>query len=198
MCLIVAIGHGQITNRKSLAFTSKTPGKTQQFNYFAVNDKPGREKEIRYGDDIEGEPDRDSFYIVDLPGFGFAKVPEKQRQEWAHFMKDYLSKRRTLKVVFHLVDGRHGPIDEDASIMKQVGENLPRNVAYVVILTKADKNVKTASRKQQGKVSIDVMNSLRDTMKANKVGNAPVIVTSSETKLGRDDLWRYLRLAAEA
>ena len=65
MCLIVAIGHGQITNRKSLAFTSKTPGKTQQFNYFAVNDKPGREKEIRYGDDIEGEPDTDSFYIVD-------------------------------------------------------------------------------------------------------------------------------------
>ena len=181
-----------------MAFTSKRPGKTQQFNFFSVNDKPGREKEIKYGDVVEGEPDPDSFNIVDLPGFGFAKVPQKQRQEWARFMKEFLSNRKTLRVVFHLVDGRHGPIDEDSTIMKQVGESLPRNVAYVVVLTKSDKNVKSASKKQPGKVSIDVMNTLRETMRANKVGNAPVIVTSSETKLGRDDLWRYLRLAAEA
>ena len=163
-----------------------------------MNDKPGREKEVRYGDKVEGQRDADSFYIVDLPGFGFAKVPEKQRQEWARFMAEYLSNRKTLKVVFHLVDGRHGPIDEDSTIMKQVGESLPRNVAYVVVLTKADKNVKSSSKKNQGKVSIDVINNLRETMRANKVGNAPIILTSSETKLGRDDLWRYLRLAAEA
>lgn len=163
-----------------------------------MNDKPGREKEIRYGDVVLGERDLDSFNIVDLPGFGFARVPEKQRQDWARFMAEFLSKRKTLRVVFHLVDGRHGPIDEDATIMKQVGESLPKNVAYVVVLTKADKNVKAASRKQPGKVSIDVMNSVREAMRANKVGNAPVIVTSAETKLGRDDLWRYLRLAAEA
>lgn len=190
--------HLQITNRKSLAFTSKRPGKTQQFNFFAVNDKPGREKEIKYGDVVEGERDLDSFYIVDLPGFGFAKVPEKQRQEWSQFMAEYLSKRKSLRVVFHLVDGRHGPIDEDANIMKQVSESLPKNVAYVIVLTKADKNVKLASKNKPGKVSTDVMNSLRETMKMNKVGNVPVIVTSAETKLGRDDLWRYLRLAAEA
>jgi ribosome biogenesis GTP-binding protein YsxC/EngB len=187
-----------VTNRKSLAYTSKRPGKTQQFNFFTVNDKPGKEKEIRYGDKIEGKPDRDSFYIVDLPGFGFAKVPNEQRKEWADFMTEYLAKRKTLKIVFHLVDGRHGPIDEDATIMKQVGESLPKNVAYVVVLTKADKNVKGASKKKTGKVSVDVMSGLRETMRANKVGNAPVIVTSAETKLGRDDIWRYLRLAAEA
>lgn len=187
-----------ITNRKSLAYTSKRPGKTQQFNFFAVNDKPGKEKEIKYGDKVDGEPDPDSFYIVDLPGFGFAKVPEQQRREWADFMSLYLAKRRTLKIVFHLVDGRHGPIDEDATIMKQVGESLPKNVAYVVVLTKADKNIKGTAKKGRGKVSADVMNSLRETMKANKVGNSPVIITSSETKLGRDDIWRYLRLAAEA
>lgn len=187
-----------VTNRKSLAYTSKRPGKTQQFNYFAVNDKPGREKEIRYGDTVEGEKDLDSFYIVDLPGFGFAKVPDQQRKEWADFMSEFLAKRRTLKVVFHLVDGRHGPIDEDSTIMKQVGESLPKNVAYVVVLTKADKNVKGPSKKKTGKVSIDVLNSVRETMKANKVGNAPILVTSAETKLGRDDIWRYLRIAAEA
>lgn len=187
----------QITNRKSLAFTSKTPGKTQQFNFFAVNDKPGKEKEVRYGDNVVGEPDLDSFYLVDLPGFGFAKAPEALRQDWARFMAQYLSSRRTLRVVFHLVDGRHGPINEDAAIMKQVAESLPKNVAYVVVLTKADKNVKGASKQRPGQVSINVMNLLRQTMRENNVGNAPVIVTSSETKLGRDDLWRYLKHAAE-
>ena len=55
-----------VTNRKSLAYTSKRPGKTQQFNFFAVNDKPGREKEIKYGDEVDGEKDSDSFYLVDL------------------------------------------------------------------------------------------------------------------------------------
>ena len=187
----------QITNRKSLAFTSKTPGKTQQFNFFAVNDKPGKEKEVRYGDDVAGEPDFDSFYLVDLPGFGFARAPENVRQDWARFMAQYLSSRRTLRVVFHLVDGRHGPISEDATIMRQVADSLPKNVAYVVVLTKADKNVKGASKKRPGQVSKDVMNLLRETMRENKVGNAPVIVTSAETKLGRDDLWRYLKHAAE-
>lgn len=135
---------------------------------------------------------------MDLPGFGFAKVPEQQRKEWADFMTEYLAKRRTLRVVFHLVDGRHGPIDEDARIMKQVSESLPKNVAYVVVLTKADKNVKGSSKKNPGKVSKDVQNSLRETMKANGVGNVPVILTSAETNLGRDDMWRFLRLAAEA
>ena len=66
-----------VTARKTLAFTSKTPGKTQQFNFFGVNDKVGVEREIRYGDDIEGVKDFDSFYICDLPGFGYAKVSTK-------------------------------------------------------------------------------------------------------------------------
>mmetsp|Transcript_33149 Transcript_33149/g.48644 ORF Transcript_33149/g.48644 Transcript_33149/m.48644 type:complete len:519 (-) Transcript_33149:272-1828(-) len=186
-----------ITNRKSLAFTSKTPGKTQQFNFFAINDKPGREKEIRYGDVLPGEKDHDSFYIVDLPGFGFAKVPDKVKQEWGDFMREYLMSRKTVRVVFHLVDARHGPIDEDMRIMREVGESLPKKASYVVVLTKADKNVKGASSKNQGRVARDVMENLRQTMKENGVGNAPVILTSSETKLGRDDVWRYLSLAAE-
>jgi len=82
--------------------------------------------------------------------------------------------------------------------MKQVGEKLRKNVTYVVVLTKADKNVKGASTKNAGRVSKDILASVRESMKANKVGNAPIILTSSETKLGRDDMWRYLRLAAEA
>jgi GTP-binding protein len=186
------------TNRKSLAYTSKTPGKTQQFNFFAVNDKPGREKEVKYGDKVDGEPDADSFYLVDLPGFGFAKVPEAQRKGWASFMGEYLAHRKSLKVVFHLIDSRHGPIDEDYNIMKQVKENLPKNIAYVIVLTKADKNVKSNSKRNLGKVSQDVMNTLSEAMVENGVANAPVLITSAESKLGRDSLWRYLRLAAES
>lgn len=186
-----------LTNRKSLAYTSKRPGKTQQFNFFAVNDKPGREREVKYGDKIAGKKDLDSFYIVDLPGFGFAKVSQQQRQQWADFMTEYISNRKTLRVVFHLVDARHGPIDEDMRIMKQIGASLPKHISYVVVLTKADKNIKGQSSKNSGKVSRSVMEKLRETMKANNVGNAPVILTSSETNLGRDDIWRYLRLAAE-
>ncbi|CAB9499383.1 GTP-binding protein EngB [Seminavis robusta] len=183
-----------VTNRKSLAYTSKRPGKTQQFNFFAVNDKPGREKEVKYGDVMPGSMDPDSFLITDLPGFGFAKVPEKQRKQWADFMSQYLAERNNLRVVFHLIDSRHGPTDEDKKIMNQVSENLPARVNYVVVLTKADKNIKGAP----GKVSKDVMQSLRTAMNENGVGKRPVILSSSNTKLGRDDLWRYLRLAAEA
>ncbi|EEC47349.1 predicted protein, partial [Phaeodactylum tricornutum CCAP 1055/1] len=157
-----------VTNRKSLAYTSKRPGKTQQFNFFA---------------------DQDSFNIVDLPGFGYAKVPEELRKEWSIFMDAYIANRKTLRVLFHLVDGRHGPTDEDASIMRRVGDLLPGYATYVVVLTKADKNVKgAASNKKAGKVSSDVVDAVRQAMKQNGVGNAPVILTSAETKLGRDDI----------
>ena len=134
---------------------------------------------------------------MDLPGFGFAKVPEQQRQQWASFMKEYIQTRKSLRIVFHLIDSRHGPIDEDMSIMRQVGEYLPKGVAYVVVMTKADKNVKGSLKSKLGKVSRDIRDRLREVMKENKIGNSPIILTSAETKLGRDDIWRYLRLAAE-
>jgi len=186
-----------VTNRKALAYTSKRPGKTQQFNFFAVNDKVGREKEIKFGDEVTGEKDADSFYIVDVPGFGFAQVPEKQRLDWSAFLSTYVDTRKTLRVVFHLVDGRHGPIDEDANVMRKMADTLEKRVKYVVVLTKADKNVKGASKTNQGSVSKDVVSKLRETMKENGVGNAPILLTSAETNLGRDDIWRYMRLAAE-
>lgn len=186
-----------LTNRKSLAFTSKRPGKTQQFNYFAINDKPGREKEIKYGDVIDTEKDLDSFYIVDVPGFGYAKVPDKLKKEWSNFLADYAAHRTSLRVVFHLIDARHGPTDEDRNIMLKMGEILPDSVKYVVVLTKADKNVKGPNSRNTGKVPEVVMDSVKKAMVENGVGNAPIILTSAETKLGRDQMWKYLRLAAE-
>ena len=180
-----------------MAYTSKRPGKTQQFNFFAVNDKPGKEKEVRYGDYVPGDKDPDSFYMVDVPGFGFAKVPEKQRQAWSDFLGEYITTRKTLKVIFHLIDGRHGPIDEDNKIMKEVSETKPAGVKYVIVLTKADKNVKGPNSTNAGKVSKDVLEKVKKAIQKNNFAGTPVVLTSTETKLGRDDIWRYLRTAAE-
>jgi len=84
-----------LTNRRSLVFTSKTPGKTQQFNYFAMNDKLELARQIRYGDDVPKSRGRGAFYLIDLPKFGFAKVPQQQQQQqqqkqWSDFMDEYL------------------------------------------------------------------------------------------------------------
>ena len=208
-----------VTNRKALAYTSKRPGKTQQFNFFAVNDKVGREQEIKYGDTVHGSKDADSFYMVDvseivvswtsgksarshtccfyqLPGFGYARVPEKQRKEWSSFMQEYIATRPTLRVLFHLIDSRHGPTEEDAAIMKQVEENIPPTAKYVIVLTKADKNSKGAPGNYSGKVSHDVMNKLRQVMGETLQHDVPVVLTSAESKLGRDKMWSYLRRAA--
>jgi len=108
-----------------------------------------------------------------------------------------------LRVVFHLIDARHGPTEEDSKIMQKVGaimgsEQQQNNAKYVIVLTKADKNVKGAtSETNPGKVSESIREKLIDTMKANRVGYAPIVLTSAETRLGRDDVWKYLRLAAE-
>jgi GTP-binding protein EngB required for normal cell division len=112
-------------------------------------------------------------------------------------MREYIANRKSLRVLFHLVDARHGLVDEDTTIMKQVSESLRPGVSYVVVLTKADKNVNGASSKNLGKVSHDILNKLRETMVACGVGDAPVVLTSAETKLGRDGIWRHLRRAAE-
>lgn len=80
-----------------------------------------------------------------------------------------------------------------------MGGNQQRNNAkYVIVLTKCDKNVKGASsEKNPGKVSKSVLDKLTNTMKSNQVGYAPIVLTSAETRLGRDEVWKYLRLAAE-
>jgi GTP-binding protein EngB required for normal cell division len=98
-----------------------------------------------------------------------------------------------------LIDSRLGPTDDDKVIMRHVSQALVKSAVYVVVLTKADKNVKTASKKNPGKVSRDVLQSLQQSMKESGIAGrrTPIVLSSSETKLGRDEIWRYLRLAAE-
>ena len=104
-----------LTGRKALARTSNTPGRTQQLNFFNLG---GR------------------LYLVDLPGYGYAKVSKEKRGDWTQVMKDYLRGRPTLRCAFILVDSRHGLKDSDREMMKMLDETA---VLYRIILTKCDK-----------------------------------------------------------
>jgi GTP-binding protein len=126
-------------------------------------------------------------------GFGYAEVPQQQRQKWSDFMQTYVSKRDNLPVLFHLVDSRHGPSADDERIMSEIGSVVREKISYVIVLTKSDKNAGAGA----GRVSNSFMDSLRVAMKNANIKNSPVLLTSAETKLGRDDIWRYLKMAAE-
>ena len=105
----------KVTNKKRLARTSNTPGKTQQLNYFNIDEKS---------------------YLVDLPGFGFAKAPKKERNRWGKDIQEYLLKRETLKLILHLVDSRHKPSKLDEEFFYWMAVN---QLPFAVVLTKADK-----------------------------------------------------------
>lgn len=104
-----------LLGRKNLAYTSKTPGKTQQLNYFLVDD---------------------AFYAVDLPGYGYAKAPRSARKEWAQLQERYLAERTTLRGVVQLIDGRHPPMESDEALLKRLRDT---DVSCLLALTKADK-----------------------------------------------------------
>jgi GTP-binding protein len=144
-----------LVNRKRLARTSNTPGKTQQMNYYNIDQK---------------------FYIVDLPGFGFAKVPEKERKRWGKDIKQYLYQRKTLNLILHLVDARHDPTQLDEDFFYWMASN---RKPFSVVLTKADKlsGNKLAVSKQTVKKILEKMNI-----------EVPIVVTSSDSGRGMKDL----------
>jgi GTP-binding protein len=104
-----------LTNRKNLAKTSGTPGKTQLINHFLINDQ---------------------WYLVDLPGYGFAKVSKSIRGTWGKMIQDYLIQRENLVNTFILIDVRHHPIESDLEFIRWFGENA---LPFVLVFTKADK-----------------------------------------------------------
>jgi len=105
-----------LTNHAKLAKTSASPGKTQMINHFLIND---------------------SFYIVDLPGYGYAKVSQTQRAQWAKMIEAYLRTRENLITVFVLIDSRHEPQNIDLQFLRSLGE---WQVPFNIIFTKADKS----------------------------------------------------------
>lgn len=104
-----------LLNKKGLAKTSKTPGKTQTVNFFDVN---GR------------------YYFVDLPGYGYARVSKEMRQQWAAVMTSYLTAKRPLRLVVALMDSRHKPADQDLDLLDLLEET---EVPSLIVATKCDK-----------------------------------------------------------
>ena len=120
-----------LTNRKSLARTSGTPGKTQTINFFRIT--------LKTPDD-----ERREFYLVDLPGYGYAKTSKTNRKLWAKFIDEYLSSSRDIKFVCQLVDMRHPPQDSD---LKSFASLVEKNLPVLVVATKSDKLGKTERQK---------------------------------------------------
>lgn len=144
-----------MVNHKGLARTSNTPGKTQQMNYYLVDDKT---------------------YLVDLPGFGYAKVSKKERERWGRDIRDYLLERPTLRLVIHLVDIRHKPSKLDEEFFYWLGTN---RLPFIVVLTKGDKisHNKCQQSKARIKRILDEMNI-----------EVPIIISSVKDDVGIDEV----------
>src|SRR5829696_5595179 len=109
-----------ICKKKEVAKTSITPGKTQLINHFNVTGS-----------------DKQEWYLVDLPGYGFAKVAQSQRKSWKKMIQDYIQKRENLVYLFALVDSRHEPQKLDLDFINQLGE---WQIPFAIVFTKADKS----------------------------------------------------------
>ncbi len=156
-----------LTGRKSLAKTSNTPGRTQQLNYFNL---------------------ADCLFLVDLPGYGFAKAPESMVKKWQKTIFAYLQGRVNLKRVFLLIDSRHGIKKVDRDIMEMLDKAA---VTYQIVLTKSDK-ISAAELEK-------VLTQTREETSKHAAAYVDVIVTSSEKGFGIDELRAEIaRIAAAA
>ncbi|KXK38668.1 MAG: YihA family ribosome biogenesis GTP-binding protein [Saprospiraceae bacterium] len=149
-----------LTGKKALAKVSVTPGKTQLINYF----------------DIDGE-----WHLVDLPGYGYAKVSKDKKQVFSKMINDYLLKRKQLFIAFVLIDSRHELQKIDKTFIDWCGEN---EIPFAIIFTKADKLGKTQLDASINKI-------LKELKKVWEI-LPPYFITSSETKLGRENVLNYI------
>ena len=148
----------KLTNRRDLARTSNTPGRTQELNFFDV------------GDPLV-------FRLVDMPGYGFAKAPKDVARKWRFLVNDYLRGRPVLKRALVLIDSRHGIKDIDREIVKMLDDAA---VSYHLVLTKADK-VKASELEA-------VTRATEAEARTHPAAHPEVIATSAETGLGIDRL----------
>lgn len=149
-----------LVQRKGLAKTSSTPGKTIAINHFMVNN---------------------SWYLVDLPGYGYAQRSKKSREEWRVMLANYISRRRNLICTFVLVDSRIEPQDSDVGFMEWLGEN---QVPFCIVFTKADKISKAELNRN---VEAYKQRLLEDWEELPQL-----FITSSETKLGREEILDFI------
>ncbi|MBS1599269.1 MAG: YihA family ribosome biogenesis GTP-binding protein [Bacteroidetes bacterium] len=157
-----------LCNNDKLAKTSAAPGKTQLINHFGIESTSPA---------AGGKKNVDEWYIVDLPGYGFAKVSQSDRRRWQQMIENYLRKRENLVNVFVLIDSRHSPQKLDIDFIADLGK---WEISFCLVFTKADKE-------NQRVVSANVksfLNKMRETWQFLPQH----FITSSVKKLGRDKI----------
>ena len=147
-----------LMNRKALARTSAQPGKTQTINFYNVNDQ---------------------MYLVDLPGYGYAKVSEQEKAKWGKMIENYLHKSKQLKAVFLLIDIRHEPSGNDRMMYEWI---LNQGFEPIIIATKLDKINRSQIQRH--------IKMIKDGLKVVK--NTIVIPYSAKTKQGREEIYELL------
>jgi GTP-binding protein len=146
-----------LVNRKRLVKTSSTPGRTQLINFFDIND---------------------DFTFVDLPGYGYARVPASVKKKWGPMIETYLSGRDTLKGVVVILDIRRTPREEEHNLIDWLEHY---SIPSILILTKADKLSKTKQNKQRAVVAGTLAVDPRD-----------LIMFSAKTRKGREEVWQAI------
>ncbi len=154
-----------LCGRKKLAKTSVSPGKTQLINHFLINNE---------------------WYLVDLPGYGYARISKKEREKWKKMIDQYLFHRPNLIYTFILIDLRHPPQAIDTGIINNFGMN---RLPVALVFTKYDKLKKTEAEANLD----DYKTHLLDTWESLP----PLFVTSSKTKMGRDEILRFIESGYE-
>ncbi|MFT2011143.1 ribosome biogenesis GTP-binding protein YihA/YsxC [Pontibacter sp. 13R65] len=149
-----------LTNQSKLAKTSASPGKTQLINHFLINDE---------------------WYLVDLPGYGYAKVSKTSREAWRKMINYYFQQRENLTCVFVLIDSRHEPLKPDLEFINQLGTI---GVPFVLVFTKTDKQSNT-------KTDVNIAAFMRK-LKETWEELPQIFRTSSTAKTGRDEILNFI------
>lgn len=149
-----------LTSKKSLAMTSQKPGKTQLINHFIINN---------------------SWFLVDLPGYGYAKTSKDNRDKLKNMIEDYILERRQLSNLFVLIDCRHEPQAIDIEFMQWLGEC---SIPFSIVFTKIDKLSKSELN--------DNLQVYKNRLFEDWEELPPIFVTSSEKKIGREELLDYI------
>lgn len=147
-----------LMNRRGFARISSQPGKTQTINYYNVND---------------------SFYMVDLPGYGYAKVSREIAAKWLKMIEKYLDTSQALRVVFLLIDIRHEPSANDVGMYQML---LKKGFNPLIIATKADKISKNVRNKNLSLIR----------KKLELIQDTPIIPFSAQSREGKDEIWEYI------
>jgi len=150
-----------LTNKKGLALTSQKPGKTQLINHFIINQE---------------------WYLVDLPGYGYAQRGKEGREKIRHIIEDYILEREQLTNLFVLLDCRHTPQKIDLEFLEWLGEN---EIPFSVIFTKIDKISKSALQEN--------LKTYQDKLLETWEELPPIFISSSEKRIGKEEILSYIQ-----